>query len=91
MLVRKQVDEVIAVFSHEDTCSLREVLLENKMKFVKIILKVDLIELTLIENNRGMEIFNTIPEALLYYKVHALLEYTGYTRIVIDMKEGIEL
>lgn len=36
MLVRKQIDDVIAVFSREDTCSLREVLLENKKKFVNI-------------------------------------------------------
>lgn len=83
MLVRKQVDEVIAVFSHEDTCSLREVLLENKMKFVKIILKVDLNGFTLVENKTGIELLNTIPEALLYYKVCALLEYTGYTLIIL--------
>lgn len=91
MIVRKQIDNVIAVFSREDTCSLREVLLENKKKFVKIILKADLNELTLVENKTAIEIYNTIPEALLYYKVHAVLEYTGYTRIVIDMKEGVEL
>lgn len=91
MLVRKQLDDVIAVFSRENTCSLREVLLENKKKFVKIILKVDLNELTLVENVTGIEILNTIPEALLYYKVYALLEYTGYTLIVIDMKEGVQL
>lgn len=91
MIVRKQIDDVIAVFSREDTCSLREVLLENKKKFVKIILKVDFNELTLIENKTAIEIYNTIPEALLYYKVHAVLEYTGYMLIVIDMKEGVEL
>ena len=91
MIVRKQSDNEIAVFSREDTCSLREVLLENKKKFVKIILKADLNEVTLVENKTAFEIYNTIPEALLYCKVHAVLEYTGYTRIVIDMKEGVEL
>ena len=91
MIVKKQNDDVIAVFSREDPCSLREVLLENKNKFVKIVLKVDLNELTLVENKTAIEIYNTIPEALLYYKVYAVLEYTGYTRIVIDMKEGVEL
>lgn len=91
MLVRKQIDDVIAVFSREDTCSLREVLLENKKKFVKIILKVDLNELTLVENKTAIEIYNSIPEALLYYKVCAVLEYTGCILIVIDMKEGVEL
>ena len=85
MIVRKQIDDVIAVFSCEDTCSLREVLLENKKKFVKIILKVDLNEFMLVENKTAIEIYNTIPEALLYYKVHAVLEYTGYTRIVIEI------
>lgn len=88
MLVRKQIDNGIGVFSREDTRTLREVLLENKKKFVKIILKVDLNELTLVEDNTGIEIFNTIPETLLHYKVCAVLEYTGYIRIVIDMKEG---
>lgn len=91
MIVRKQIDEVLGVFSNEDTLSLREVLLENKKKFVKIILKADLNELTLVENMAGIEIFNAIPEALLYFKVCALLEYTGNTVIVIDMKEGIQL
>lgn len=83
MLVRKQIDNVIGVFSREDTRTLREVLLENKKKFVKIILKVDLNALTLVENITGIELLNTIPEALLYYKVCALLEYTGYTLIIL--------
>lgn len=91
MIVRKQIDEVIAVFSREDTYSLREVLLENKNKFIRIVLKTDLNELTLVEDKTTIEIYNTIPEALLYYKVHAVLEYIGYIRIVIDMKEGVEL
>lgn len=83
MLVRKQIDNVIGVFSREDTLTLREVLLENKKKFVKIILKVDLNAFTLVENITGIELINTIPEALLYYKVSALLEYTGYTTIIL--------